>query len=448
MTKLFRTLSVSAIAVAILSGCSETALQEATGKGSINAINAMPASPTIAFLIEERALGSIGYKSSIGAQPFDDLSYNFNFDYILLGDASATRLATQFIDVVADTDYTLVISGSIAAPVITQWERPEREWTGDETVFEVAFAHLSPVLGDVDVYLAPTGIPPVLGEERAKLSNGDLQPEIDLESGEIEIIITGRDDPTMILYQSDPTFLAAQISYTVSIFDADPSIPGNISVRIISRDGLNVEVPDSNFLPTLRTVHVSFGTVNFDIYRDQDFTAPIFSDLGFGESSGDVPVVDGIVTYTYTTVGDPSMIINEETQQISRGTRTSTVVAGQPGGDLTRIIMADDRRSVETHAKVRFAQASVNIGIIDLYLVPPGTDITDRPPIITDFTFGVSVGFSPTLAGSYDLILTRPDDKTPLAMLPVLVLANGDVVELLIIDTVDPAVLDVLETRF
>jgi hypothetical protein len=90
----------------------------------------------------------------------------------------------------------------------------------------------------------------------------------------------------------------------------------------------------------------------------------------------------------------------------------------------------------------------VNNGIIDLYLVPPGTDITDRGPIITDFTFGVSVGFSPTLAGSYDLIVTLPDDKTPLAMVPALVLANGDVVELLIIDTVDPAVLDVLETRF
>ena len=221
MTKLFRILSVSAIAFAILSGCSESALQEATGKGSINAIHAMPASPAVGFLIEERALGALGYKGSLGAQAFDDLSYNFNFDYVDLGAIGATRIATHFIDMTADTDYTLVISGSITAPVITQWERPAREWEGDETVFEVAFAHLSPALGDVDVYFAPVGTLPVLGEERAKLSDGDREPEIDLESDDYEVIITSRDDPLDILYQSHPFFLAARISYTIAIFDAE-----------------------------------------------------------------------------------------------------------------------------------------------------------------------------------------------------------------------------------
>lgn len=439
---------VLAIAGAMLGGCAETTLPQATGKGSINALNAMPASPAVGFLIEERLLGTVGYKTTLGAQAFDDLTYNFNFEYLRLGDTATTRFATQLVDMAADTDYTLVVTGSVAAPVITQWEQPKREWSGEETVFEVAFAHLSPALGDVDVYFAATGTLPVLGEERAKLSNDVRVPEIDLESETIEVIITARDDPTTILYQSHPTLLAARISYTISIFDADPSIPGNISVRVITSDGLNVELPDSNFLPTLRTVHTSFGTENFDIYRDDNFTAPIFSDLGFGESTGDVPVLEGIATYTYTRVGEPGTIINEESQTISRGVRTSTIVAGQPGGDLARIILLDDRRSIETHAKLRFVHAAVNNGIMDLYLVGQGTDITERTPIISNLTFGFSSDFAATLAGNFELILTLPDDKTPLATLTPLDLVDGDVVEVIILDTIDPAVPDFLETRF
>ena len=446
--KIILALLVAVIALTSLVGCSETAFQEATGKGTINAINAMPASPTVGFLIEERALGSIGYKQSHGAQPFDDLSYTFNFEYRPLGAAAFTRFASQLIDMAADTDYTLVITGAVSAPVLTLWERPQREWSGTETVFEVAFAHLSPALGNVDVYLAATGTLPVLGEERAKVSNGDRTAEIDVESEEVEIIITARDDPTTILYQSYPIILAARLSFTFSIFDADPSIPANISVRAITSDGLNLELPDSNFLPTVRTVHLSLATANIDIFRDMDFTTPIFSDLGFGESSGDVPVPDGAFTYTYTAVGDPGTIIDAEDQLISRGLRSSSYLVGDPLDELTRIFQLDDRRPIETHAKLRFVHAAVNHQTIDLYLATAGSDITDQSPTLPSLPFGFASSLSGTIAGSYDVVLTLPNDKTRLATYSTIDLVNGDVAEVAIIDTVDPLVPDFIETRF
>lgn len=448
MKTIIRALTVSALAVAILAGCTETQFAQATGRGSINALNAMTASPSVEFLIEERFLGSVGFKGTLGAQPFDDLSYNFNFEFTVLGETEATRIATQFIDMVADTAYTLVLTGSVTAPIVTQWERPERDWDGAETVFETGFAHLSPALGDIDVYVGLVGTAPVLGEERAKLSFGDRVPEIDLESDSYEIIITVRDDPTTILYQSHSTFLAAQISYTIAIFDADPSIVGNISVRAISDDGLAAELPDSNFLPTLRTVHAALGTANFDIYRDNDFTAPIIADLGFGESTADLPVIEGIATYTYTPVGNPGSIINEESQLITRGVRTSTFVAGVPGTDLTRIILVDNRRSVETHAKLRFINAAANFATLDLYLVEVGTDINDAGPLISGMAFGFSSNFAATLSGNFELILTLPGDKNPISTALPVALVNGDVVEVVILNTADPAIAESRLTIF
>ena len=436
------------LAVVMLGGCAETTLPEATGKGTINALNAMPASPSVGFLIEERFLGSVSYKGTLGAQRYDDLSYNFNFDITFLGDATPTRIATQFIDMVADTDYTLVLTGSVTAPIVTQWERPEREFDGTETVFEAGFAHLSPSLGDVDVYFALTGTAPVLGEERAKLSFGDTMSAIDLESGQYEVIITARDDPATILYQSYDTFFAALFSYTITIFDADPSITGNISVRSISRQGAAIELADSNFPPTLRTVHAAFGTENIDIYRDEDFTAPIYSDLGFGETTGDLPVLDGTVIYSYTAVGNPGAIIDEESQLVPRGLRVTTILAGLPGAELVRIILIDNRRSIETHAKLRLIQAAANFPTLDLYLVDVGADITDLNPTIRSMTFGLGTDFVAQISNSYDLILTLPDEKTLIAGPLPLDLVEGDVVEALITDTVDPVVADIVITRF
>ncbi len=102
MTKHLRASIVSAFALAILSGCAETSLPEASGKGSISAVNAIPGSPILTFLIEERTLGVAGYKGSVARQSFDDLSYNFNFDFRFVGDTETTRIATQFTDMVAE----------------------------------------------------------------------------------------------------------------------------------------------------------------------------------------------------------------------------------------------------------------------------------------------------------------------------------------------------------
>ena len=446
LTHIFRALIV--LAVVVCGGCSETTLPQASGKGSIDAINAISDAPDLIFLIEEQQLGTVGFKESLGPQPFDDLSYNFNFDLLFVGDAGTTRIATQFIDVVADTDYTVVITGSVAAPILTLWERPERVFDAAATVFEAGFAHLSPSLGDVDVYLATTGTIPVLGEERAKLSYGDTMPGIDLEAGQFEVIVTARDQPGMILYQSFDTFFGAGISYTITIFDADPSITGDYSVRLITSAGASIELADSRIMPTLRTIHAAFGTENIDIYRDEDFTAPIYSDLGFGESTGDLSVENGTVLYTYTTVGDTSMIIDEESQLVPRGLRITAVLAGLLGSDLTRILVADDRRSIVTHAKLRLIQAAANFPTLDVYIVDAGADITDLNPTLSSVSFGLATDFVAQVANSYDLILTLPAEKTVIAGPISLVLADGDVVDASFTDTVDPMVADIILTSF
>ena len=99
------------LTVLALFGCSDTQRLEATGKSAVRGINALVDSPEISFLIEERSIGGVSFKGVAGFAEYDDLTYNFNFDILLTGDTEATRLGSQFIDVVVDHEYTVVLSG-------------------------------------------------------------------------------------------------------------------------------------------------------------------------------------------------------------------------------------------------------------------------------------------------------------------------------------------------
>ena len=87
---------LSVVAAVAISACSgETSLPEATGKGSVRAINGIPTAPEIAFQIEERLLSGMVYKAATSPSDWDDLDYLFNFEYQPPGvGAARVRFAT------------------------------------------------------------------------------------------------------------------------------------------------------------------------------------------------------------------------------------------------------------------------------------------------------------------------------------------------------------------
>ena len=79
----------------------DPSLPEATGKGSIRAINAIPTSPDVSFLIEERRISSVVYQGATSRVSYDDLNYTFNFEVLYAGETSLRRIASRNIDIVA-----------------------------------------------------------------------------------------------------------------------------------------------------------------------------------------------------------------------------------------------------------------------------------------------------------------------------------------------------------
>lgn len=427
-------------AVLVLGGCTDSQRPEATGKGTIRAIHAAPTAGDVTFLIEERALGNLSFKNSVAVQEFDDLTYNFNFDTRKPGDTSVSRIATETVTIVPDTDYMFVLTGTIAAPEILLWETDERQWEGDETLFEVSAGNLSPATGAVDVYFVETGTPPAAGMARGTLSFGERLDPFEVESGEYQVIVTAAGDPASVLFTSTTRDYDERTSVLFTINDADPSITTPLSVRRIDQSGSSTELGDPAFPSTRRFFNAAFGSGSMDVYVDDDFVTPILGNLAYGTVSGDIAVPRGESTYTYTAAGNPGAVLHEDEDTVIINTRGTNFVYGEPD-DLEVVVLADNRRPLTGFGRVRMNQMSVEFESVDAYFLAPGTAIDDQSPNLPRLASTTTSGHVSLDPGSYELTVTDNGDKTVLAGPLEVNVTSGSIQEIAVVDTADPNVL-------
>jgi hypothetical protein len=430
----------------ILSGCAkETSLPTPTGEGSIRAINAISGTPEVAFLIEERLIGAIGYRESSNTVEYDDLTYTFNFDAVLAGDQTRTRVASQFIDVQTDIDYTLVISGSLDAPDVSVWEADRREWAGTETVFELRAAHLSESLGAVDIYFSDAATPPTLGSQFATLAAGEVSASGDLEAGDYVVTVTPAGDDSTTLFVSESVSVTAQSQFMVSVFDTNANDLAPVSARLYELgSGNSLTLVDTRFPPQLRFIHASLNLGSTDIYVEDPLVAPLVANHNFKDVTGffDVEAID--LPVTYTAAGNVGSILLEDDRLIIAGTRADYYVVRDPDGVDIPIVSISDRSSISTFARINIINTDPGRAAVDVYLVPSGEPLDDeQSPFIPLLPSGIRPILVTVAPNDYDIYVTEVTDQTILAGPVPLTLDFGDVAELVIFETADPSILDI-----
>jgi hypothetical protein len=429
-------------------GCAkESSLPSPTGKGTVRALNTIPDSPDFGFLIEERSISTVGAKSITSPSSWDDLEYTFNFQVLLPG--GVERVASQSLDVQADTNYTFVISGAVEAPTIDIWEAPVREWDASETVFSVRLAHAAVTLGQVDIYLLDEATAPAIGLEAATLLAGEAATPADIEAGDYVLTVTPAGDDTTILFQSDAVTFSAQNEYVLTVFDPDGNDIAPVSVRLFSfASGGGAAIIDSRFPPQIRFIHGSISFGNADIYTEDPLATAQFSDHAFTDVTPFIDVAIGALPITYTAPGNQGALLVDVDVDIFAGTRTDFyVITDATGADL-QFADIQDRRTVSTTARVILINTASNREAVDAYLItpvdPPPADPRDPAQIegvLPRFPL-LQPGRAPRptqiAEGSYDLIITESAEKIILADPIRIDLALGDLVEGIIFETAQP----------
>jgi len=426
----------------LLVGCGESKLPTATGKGAVRAINAIPASPPVAFLIEERVLGVVEFQDSSAAEPYDDLSYRFNFDIIRPGDSERTRFASINQQIVKDREFIFVVSGTLNNPSVTVWEGDERDWDGTETVFEVRFGHLAETFGPVDIYFADETMPPMLGAETASLSTGEINTAALFDGGNYVVTVTSPGEPSDILYQSDVITFAPQTTLVITLFDGDENDLHPLAVRALRQAGANIEFPDRNTMPEIRFIQLSRDLPLADIFVDDTLTTPFVEDHAFGDVTPDIPNAVGTKTITYTPANDSGSTFLDRLFAAIGGTRVNFYTMG-PSGDYESVVLIADRRSISTAVNFSMLHAASNQGLVDIYIVDSGVSIENEIPVAAELSYTEPTGALGIGAGVQDLYVTTFDEKTVLAGPFSIDVALGDVIETVLIDTVDPATAEI-----
>lgn len=430
-------------AALLLSACGgESNLPVATGKASVRAINAMAGSAELAFLIEERTIGNLTYRSATAISSWDDLDYTFNFDAFFAGDTQLTRIASQYIDFVADQEYTLVISGTLGSPSVALWESTKRQFAASDTVFQVRFSQLANYFADpIDFYFAPAGVVPASGEAVASLSFGELAPARDFAAGSYVLTITSANNPADILFSSDETTFAAQTDLIIAPFDATANDIPEFTVQVFGLSGGSGKLVDSSIPAAVEFMHAAIDLGISDIYDDEALLSQVLADHAYTDLSAEISITPGVNTFRYTPAGGTTAVTLEAALDAAPGTRYR-LIAGGVSPDFQATVALADRQPIDSAAKIAFYQTSNNYDFLNLYLVDQGETIDGKSPSRVGFPpFATATALS-VVPGNYDAYVTEFGATDVLAGPVNVNVALGDVIELIVFDTAVPEVLD------
>ena len=432
--------------VAVVVGCtSESKLPNPTGKGSVRAINAIPASPEVTFLIEERGLGSLSYKTSSTPTSFDDFDYNFNFQISVPGEVQPRRIASIPHKVETGKDHAFLVTGTLDAPVVTILTDDIRTFVETDTVFELRFAHAIPGAGDVDLYIDPVGVVPAPGQQVATLAFGQSMAARDFAEGAYVMTITAANDVNTVLYQSREETFLPRSAYLVTAFQGDGNDTAPVAVTAMTATGGPRGFPDARYSSTVRFIHAAYSLPVSDIYDDEALTSRVVSDHAFATFTGDIPVTGDTLTYRYTPAGSTGAILFENAFIPIPGRHSHFVVIGDVDA-YQAFSFPPDRAPYSTAVRLRLFHAALNQTAVDLYVLNADTPLDDAVlPRFPGIPYSVAIPVTSFKAGSYDLYVTGRGDKVALAGPIRIDAADGDIVDLVLLDTADPNVLQILE---
>ena len=422
---------------ALLGACTaETSREEASGQGRVRALHAIAELSDSTFLIEELSLGSLNYRGTTAFANYDDLNYQFNFDSLLPGNATAlTRLASSSLRVVANTDYTFVLSGTITNPEVMVWDKPERIFDDGTTQLEVGFGHLAAGLDAIDVYLGADGTDVLATPSVGSMVFSERLAETDFEAGDYRMIITARGDAATILFESDAFTLAAATSVLLVPMDVADIGPGQVSVRAIG--GVSAELlPDRNASSELRVFNAARDSGAIDVVRDDGFAMPFEVAVGYGELSSYADAPIGTVEYSVTETGNSSAVLATLTSGIFSGSR-NTLVLLDPSDALLLSDLLDNNRELAGFAKLRVLQAASQFAAVDMYLLQAGEDVESATAQVAGLTYPLDTGYLQVLPGTYDLVLTEPGTSTIVGAPQSITLSERGTFTVIAVDSAD-----------
>jgi len=338
-----------------------------------------------------------------------------------------------------------LLTGDINAPTITIWDGDRRVFEEGETVLEARFGHASESLGEIDVYFDEPGIAPGTNPPAATLSFGEIADPRDYEAGEYVITVTAAGDPGIVHYSSFETDLLPQFAHVITIYEGDGNDTAPVVVRSMTSVGNPLALPDAAYPSQTRFIHSAYTLETVDVYDDEALTNLVAEDVQFTVATADQDTTTDPKTYYFTPANSQATILfQQDIAAQATGIFSHVYLVGDTD-DWVAIREIPDRASALLSAKLSIYHGALNFNLFDVYVKDRDELIEEDDQPTTVAVYKLPSELLQLDAGSYDIYLTERDSKTEIAGPYPIDVALGDIVDLIAVDTVDPAVVELID---
>jgi hypothetical protein len=183
---------------------------------------------------------------------------------------------------------------------------------------------------------------------------------------------------------------------------------------------------------TVRIINVSPGTGAIDSFVGNYQAA---SNLGYSSATSYVQVSSGGHTVTISPSGQDSTILTKQTVDFY-SLNNLTIFAVNPKASISELVFYDNNTEPDPNDfKLRIVHTSPSAGVVDVYVTPPSTSITNVPPTLRNVAYQSASAYLELTAGSYEVRFTVAGTKTVLADTAAVTPAIGDVDTVVIADS-------------
>jgi hypothetical protein len=392
---------------------------------NLRVIHAAPDAPAVNVLVDDEAvLASVDYKEGSGFLTLEEGSYDVEVEAIVPG-GNVTVIDLPATELAADTDYTVLAVGTVSDDTLEPLVIANAQSDVGSGNVRVQVLHAAPDAPAVDVYVTAPDDPL---EGATPLGSFGFREElgpVEVPGGDYRIRVTLAGDSDALAFDSGTVPLAAGADLLVAA--VTNTAAGAAPISLLVNDGqTQSELFDVATPASIRVGHLSADAPAVDVVVNDDFEDPAVSGLVYPQLTAYLAVAPG--DYNFKVVDSASQAITaidlDKTLEIGR---SYSVLAVNALSSIEPLELADDNRSVATHARVRLIHAAPAAGDVDVYVTAPDADITATSPALADVPFKANSGYIALAAGAYEISVTPAGDNQTVAINAELALEAGDV---------------------
>ena len=411
----------------IVAACGGNGSTSVADVGGFRVVHAVSDSPEISFFIEGSSLGTLGYGQVSGFLTLADGNFDVDAVFNTIDGETTFLLDDERVGVQTLEQTTLVLAGTVAAPVAFEIEQENPDIATDAAEFQLI--HTAGV-GALDLYVTTPGAP--LGMPQATVAANSASGLVATDAGSRQVRLTAEGSST-VLFDSGPFTLPGGQRL---LLHARPYFgPGAATVDLALIDGgITSSFPEADLPAAVRIANAIGDLPAADVLIESGGETTTLPSLPANSFSAEFAVVPGTVDISVTMETDPGTLFVADSSVVFGGEQRTFIAAGNFGSNTTTGRLAvDPQRPLSTAAQINFLHGSASVGEVDIYVLSGDEAVTGSAATIPALPLLANSNLT-VLGGTYRVAITRPNETTELTESVSITVANNVLYSILLTD--------------